>query len=368
MRPRALRSSIRSIRDPMMPRGSRRTPTHRLPCRSDARGRPHVRRSDFRHQRRGSRTARSPLRRPTLRRSIADDRPASPTLPELGRCPTQQLPVLLLASVHSIVLAEPDVELGRLVPDRRRARRRTRRPVPGVRPAVRERREPRSARSSPRVRPRPTRSGGARCSLPALGIDRGRGRPARRWLDVGTSAGLNLQLDRYALRVRRRAAPVGDPSTGDAPTAECRDGVPIPLAIPPIVGRRRASTARPIDVTDADSVRWLMACVWPDQHDRFERLRRGDRASLPSIRPTCVQRRRRSTSLGDRVERVGPHGHPVVINSWVLNYLAPERATRVRGRARPARARARPVVAVRSRARALAPDSPVPDVPSIARS
>ena len=29
----------------------------------------------------------------------------------------------------------------------------------------------------------------------------------------------------------------------------------------------------PIAIDDEEQTRWLMACVWPDQHDRFQRLR-----------------------------------------------------------------------------------------------
>ncbi len=40
----------------------------------------------------------------------------------------------------------------------------------------------------------------------------------------------------------------------------------------PLVGARIGLDRSPIDLTDPDAARWLEACVWPDQPDRFHRL------------------------------------------------------------------------------------------------
>ena len=90
-------------------------------------------------------------------------------------------------------------------------------------------------------------------------------------VDVGTSAGLNLLLPRYSLRVRpgRRGGPAVRRCTCTAPRG---GAVPVPADDAAASRVRSASTSHPIDVLDDDAVRWLEACVWPDQADRFARL------------------------------------------------------------------------------------------------
>ncbi len=47
--------------------------------------------------------------------------------------------------------------------------------------------------------------------------------------------------------------------------------MPVPPAHPPIAASIGLDTD-PIDVSDPLQARWLEACVWPDQVERFERL------------------------------------------------------------------------------------------------
>ena len=47
---------------------------------------------------------------------------------------------------------------------------------------------------------------------------------------------------------------------------------PCPTAMP-VIGARLGIDRKPVDVTDPIESRWLEACVWPDQADRFHRLR-----------------------------------------------------------------------------------------------
>ena len=86
-------------------------------------------------------------------------------------------------------------------------------------------------------------------------------------------------------------------------------------------GRGVGIDRKPVDVTDPIESRWLEACVWPDQADRFHRLR----AAIELA--TKAQPRVRSgdaiAGLRTAVAEVGTRCHPVVTNSWVLNYLTP---------------------------------------------
>jgi hypothetical protein len=163
-----------------------------------------------------------------------------------------------------------------------------------------------------------------RCAifLPALGLLADEVGPLG-LLDVGASGGLNLLLDRYKYRYETRdgvVTTVGGPSTVviDAATT---GPVPVPREMP-VIASRCGIDQRPIDVTDDDEAHWLEACVWPDQPARFHRLV----AAIGIARETPPELLAGDavTSLAPAVERVGPSAHPVLTNSWVLNYLTPE--------------------------------------------
>jgi hypothetical protein len=137
-------------------------------------------------------------------------------------------------------------------------------------------------------------------------------------VDVGTSAGLNLLLPRYSYEYEPGDV-VGPDSTvhlhcvtrGDVP-------VPVPATLPDIV-RSIGIDQSPVDVLDDEAVRWLEACVWPDQADRFARLIAA--IDLARADPPDVRQGDAVDDLAAVVREVAAHGHPVVTNSWVLNYL-----------------------------------------------
>jgi hypothetical protein len=64
----------------------------------------------------------------------------------------------------------------------------------------------------------------------------------------------------------------------------------MPNQLPEIVWRRGIDL-NPLDVTNDDDMRWLEACIWPDQVHRIERLRRQSmwpgRTLQRSSGPTC---------------------------------------------------------------------------------
>jgi hypothetical protein len=142
-------------------------------------------------------------------------------------------------------------------------------------------------------------------------------------LDVGTSAGLNLLLDRY----RYRYLPGGSVGVASPVTLECgtRGAVPVPARLPDV--RQRVGLDRtPVDARDPEQRRWLEACVWPDQIDRFERLR----AALAMAATAGLDVRRGDAVADTALVAATLTAHPVVTNTWVLNYLsAAERAAYV---------------------------------------
>lgn len=157
-----------------------------------------------------------------------------------------------------------------------------------------------------------------RCSvlLPALGLIPG----PLALLEVGASAGLCLLPDRYGYDYGEgRRLGVLD----SAVQLTCRTigPVPLPERMPEVVWRAGLDLA-PVDVRDDDAVRWLEACVWPDQPHRLARLRAA--VSVAREDPPRVV-------AGDLLEATAalaaeaPRDATLVIfHTTVLMYVAPE--------------------------------------------
>lgn len=233
----------------------------------------------------------------------------------------ERVPVLFFAAVHALLLERPDAELAQWY------RNLTAEPrSPGERRlgVVFERFvEDRRAELEQLVATRTTQTNEVgRCSflLPALALLTSEVGPLGH-LDVGASGGLNLLLDRYEYRYRFDGSErtVGGPSTVVL-SADVRGEMPMPNRLPEIAARCGVDR-RPIDVTDPVEARWLEACVWPDQVDRFRRLVAA--IEIAGERPPELLAGDAVSSLRPAVERVGASAHPVVTNSWVLNYLTP---------------------------------------------
>jgi hypothetical protein len=92
-------------------------------------------------------------------------------------------------------------------------------------------------------------------------------------VEIGPSAGLNMLWDRYGydygagLRCGDRGSPVQIRTELRGPGRP-----PIP-AEPPAVAWRVGVELSPVDLGDAEAVRWLEALIWPEQVERVGRLR-----------------------------------------------------------------------------------------------
>jgi len=154
------------------------------------------------------------------------------------------------------------------------------------------------------------------------------GHPRMALLDVGCSAGLNLGVDRWRYRYVDDASGSTLATTADrdpaAPEITCRllAGSRAPAsagATPEIVSRQGIDLA-PVDVGDAREVRWLRACLWPQD---VERRRRFD-AAVAIARTQHWPLRRVSDAAAGVTAWLAtvPQGvTPVVFNSWVLAYF-----------------------------------------------
>lgn len=142
-------------------------------------------------------------------------------------------------------------------------------------------------------------------------------------LDVGSSAGLNLLFDQYSYAYDPGPRLEGAPQ---APVLHCgtRGDPPLPTTIPTVSARRGLDIA-PIDLTEPQEADWLRACVWADQTDRARLL---DAAlELASATPPEVYHGDASVDLSAHLRALEPHGHIVVLTSWVLSYLSQSQRT-----------------------------------------
>ncbi len=244
---------------------------------------------------------------------------------------TQHLPVTLLAALHERVLAGTDHPLaayyasvgGTRAPDAA---------LPG---ALKDFVAQQSGALVQLLRSRTTQTNEiGRCAvlrpaLQALALRLGGTPAAPRRLalfDFGCSAGLNLQVDRYAYD--DGLAPVaGETEADGAPPvvrSEWRSAPPLALIGPRAwtVADRHGVDLHPIDPADEGATRWLRACLWPGDAARRDRLQ----AALAVARrhPATLERSADGLTVLERwLDRLPSDVQPVIFNVWVLAYFDP---------------------------------------------
>jgi hypothetical protein len=91
------------------------------------------------------------------------------------------------------------------------------------------------------------------------------------FLEIGSSAGIQLRFDRWAIDVAgRRFGPADAPLT--VRTSWRAAGEPPDLDALPVLRERLGVDLHPVDATDPEERRWLQALVWPEHRDRFVAL------------------------------------------------------------------------------------------------
>ncbi|SDJ39067.1 hypothetical protein SAMN05192558_1099 [Actinokineospora alba] len=135
-------------------------------------------------------------------------------------------------------------------------------------------------------------------------------------IDVGCSAGLNLNVDRVGLTYGNGQS-LGDPSSPVRLSASIVGDRPLPTRAMPEVVARVGVDVDPVDVTDTDEARWLRACVWPDQRERAARLEA--EIALAASAPPLLLRGDAVEVLPDAIAQVPADALPVVITTWALS-------------------------------------------------
>src|SRR5262249_30648926 len=133
---------------------------------------------------------------------------------------------------------------------------------------------------------RPNETGRCAVLYPAIAeAARRAGANAVGLIDVGCSAGLNLNVDRVGITYSNGQS-LGDPSSPVQMSSSTVAGRPIPARAMPQVIARVGVDRDPVDVTGADDARWLRACLWPDQPEPAARLEA--EIALPATAPPLL--------------------------------------------------------------------------------
>jgi len=141
-----------------------------------------------------------------------------------------------------------------------------------------------------------------------------------RLLEIGASAGLNLNVDRFRYVVE--GAPLGDP---DSPLEFGEPWIGRPVADPAAIAGRLRIAERggcdrgPLDATTDEGRLTLQSYVWPDEPERIARV--GHAAAVADRHPVGVQRRNAGAWLLERLGDARPAMLTVVWQSVVDQYL-----------------------------------------------
>ena len=169
----------------------------------------------------------------------------------------------------------------------------------------------------------------ARCTflLPAYNVVNAlTGRPIA-LIEVGTSAGLTQNVDRYGYRYQstREGAELGQ---GSPVQLQCDtgDSLPAPVQAVPQIEWRTGMDLHPVDISDEDQARWLQALVWPDQVERHLRLAAA--VEVARIYPPTVEGGDAFAVVPRLVEAAPEEAAVVIQHSWVLNQFSATDRTR----------------------------------------
>jgi len=168
-----------------------------------------------------------------------------------------------------------------------------------------------------RRKTRPDETGRCAVLYPAIAdAARRAGANAVGLIDVGCSAGLNLNVDRVGITYSNGQT-LGGPSSPVQLSCSVVGHRPVPARAMPEVVARVGVDLDPVDVTDADEARWLRACLWPDQPERAARLKA--EMALAATAPPLLLQGDAVEVLPDAFARVPADALPVVTTTWALS-------------------------------------------------
>jgi hypothetical protein len=156
-------------------------------------------------------------------------------------------------------------------------------------------------------------------------------------LEIGSSAGLNLLIDRY--RINLPGISTGPVDSNVRLTPEWRG--PPPRNVAPEITSIRGVDIAPVDATAQAGADRLLAYCWADHTQRFDRL--ADAIKLLRAHPPMLEQGDAPDWVEARLAEPQPEGVTrVLMHSIVWTYVAPEGQARITAAMEAAGARASP--------------------------
>lgn len=154
--------------------------------------------------------------------------------------------------------------------------------------------------------------------LPALGMIAAHTAQPIALLELGASAGLCLFPDHYSYRYGQSWLHPADRPSRVRVDVQTKGAVPVPATLPEIVWRA-GNDLHPLDVRDDADVRWLRTLVWPEQHERRERVD----AAVEIVRedPPLLVAGDARERLDELATLAPPNAVLVIVTSAMLVYL-----------------------------------------------
>lgn len=169
------------------------------------------------------------------------------------------------------------------------------------------------------------------CLLPAFSIIAAEADAPLALIDLGASAGLNLNFDRYGYRYLRAGSEErrwGSPTAAVQLESDLRGPGALPDLLDDIpLASRVGVDLNPIDLRDAEQLRWLQALIWPEHIERHARLIAA--AAELDASPVELHRGDGAELLPDLV-RTAPRDAALVVYATVALYqFGAERVARI---------------------------------------
>lgn len=159
------------------------------------------------------------------------------------------------------------------------------------------------------------------CLLPAFAhIQALNGTKSLAMIELGAGTGFNLLWNRCGYTYRRQSSDVraGDGAAAVQLFSEVRGDTrpPIPADLPQPVSQTGIDL-HPVDLNNPDVVLWLRALIWPEQHDREQRLL--EAVSLARAHPPQMQQGPVLDLLPQAVEALPDSAVPVIYHTFALH-------------------------------------------------
>ncbi len=162
------------------------------------------------------------------------------------------------------------------------------------------------------------------CLLPAFSLVSQESRQPLALIDLGASAGLNLNFDRYYYSYRNLGTEMLNWGTACSRIhlkAELKGSRSFPPLAPNIsVASRDGIELDPVDLTDADQLLWLRSLIWPEHVERHQQL--VDAATELINSQIRLHEGDAAEVLPDLMSSI-PHDYALVVYSTIALYQFP---------------------------------------------